>query len=392
MDQFGLYIHIPFCVKKCNYCDFLSFAADNQTQDAYTRALVQEITYMGKKYGDTPVTSIYIGGGTPSWLDEKNIAAIMEEVSASFFVVENAEISIECNPGTVTDSKMKLFAGLGINRLSIGLQSARDEELKNLGRIHTYDQFLHIFELARKNGFTNINVDIMTGLPHQNRKKLLYTLENVTLLRPEHISAYSLMIEEGTPFYEKYELEAKRQQEGLSTVFLPSEDEEYAMTKMTQQYLSERGYEAYEVSNFAKKGYECKHNILYWTRKPYLGMGLGAASLLGFKRYSNIRDIFTYIDVCENLTEETEGQLRESAQTLSKKDEMEEFMYLGLRMQKGISRADFYDCFGLTVEAVYADVLRELESEELLVQREGRIYLTDRGQDVSNYALAKFLL
>ncbi len=392
MEQFGLYIHIPFCIKKCDYCDFLSFAADNRTQDAYTHALVQEITYMGKKYGGTPITSIYIGGGTPSWLDEKNIAAIMEAACASFFVTDTAEITIECNPGTVTASKMRLFASLGINRISIGLQSANEEELKLLGRIHTYDQFLHIFELARKTGFYNINVDLMTGLPFQNQKKLLHTLDEITLLRPEHISAYSLMIEEGTPFYEKYKFDAVKQHAGMPTEELPSEDEEYAMTKMTQQYLEEHGYHAYEVSNFAREGHVCEHNILYWTRKPYLGVGLGAASLLGHTRISNIRDIFSYIKVCENLTEETEEQLRESVQPLSKKEEMEEFMYLGLRMRDGVSRADFYDCFGISVEAIYARVIRELESEELLVQREGRIYLTDRGQDVSNYALAKFLL
>ena len=222
-----LYIHIPFCVKKCDYCDFLSFPADSNTQIRYVHALLQEIRYYGNLFGDYHVPTIYIGGGTPSWLEENLIYTVLQQVASSFHVEADAEISIECNPGTVTAKKLNVYQSAGINRLSIGLQSTNNEELKALGRIHTYDQFLKTYELARNAGFENINIDLMSGLPYQTLDKFLESLQTVIRLKPEHISAYSLIIEKGTPFYERYKFDAVKQEAGLHTEILPDEDEVY---------------------------------------------------------------------------------------------------------------------------------------------------------------------
>ena len=260
MNEIGLYIHIPFCMKKCDYCDFLSGVYDERMQEAYTRSLCQEILYGGQQLKSVAVSSIYIGGGTPSWLDGEFMEMIMNAVHGGFTVLPSAEISIECNPGTVTKEKFDTYRRIGINRLSIGLQSANDDELKLLGRVHSYDRFLHTYDLARKCGFYNINVDVMTGLPGQSLEKLMYTLDAVTGLRPEHISAYALIVEEGTPFYERYKFDAVRQHAGMETEFLPNEDLEYQLYKMTQHVLTERGYRQYEISNYARDGYQCEHN------------------------------------------------------------------------------------------------------------------------------------
>lgn len=408
-----LYIHIPFCVKKCRYCDFLSFAADESTQNAYVQALLREIAYYGPRCGDYLVTTVYIGGGTPSWLREEAMEQIMTAVRRSFALTSDVEVSVECNPGTVTDHKFAVYRNVGINRISIGLQSASDEELKLLGRIHTYDQFLKTYELARRNGFDNISVDIMNSLPGQTAEKFCRTLQQVLRLRPEHISAYSLIIEKGTPFYDMYKFDAVKQKAGMPTFVLPPEDEVCRMTALTEQMLKEAGYRHYEVSNFAKPGYECRHNIGYWERENYLGLGLGAASLMENIRYSNIRELYEYLKQSENIREglwENEVQeeradgvysvkeelpatnLHASAERINRKGQIEEFMFLGLRMTDGISRERFEKCFDVQIEAVYQEVLMRLQSEGLLEKRAGRIYLTGQGQDVSNYALAQFLL
>ncbi len=266
-----LYIHIPFCVKKCDYCDFLSFPADSNTQIRYVHALLQEIRYYGNLLGDYHVPTIYIGGGTPSWLEENLIYTVLQQVASSFHVEADAEISIECNPGTVTAKKLNVYQSAGINRLSIGLQSTNNEELKALGRIHTCDQFLKTYELARNAGFENINIDLMSGLPYQTLDKFLESLQTVIRLKPEHISAYSLIIEKGTPFYERYKFDAVKQEAGLHTEILPDEDEVYRIYKATQDVLKQAGYRQYEISNFAQPGYACRHNIGYWTREnsPY---------------------------------------------------------------------------------------------------------------------------
>lgn len=396
-----LYIHIPFCMKKCQYCDFLSFPADEDTQNVYVEALLREIAYYGKKCTSYAVSTVYIGGGTPSWLREEAIEAVMAAVQRAFSLEQDAEISIECNPGTVTDRKFSVYKKAGINRISIGLQSANDLELKALGRIHSFDQFLKTYELARKNGFSNINVDLMNSLPKQSVDSYARTLMQVLRLKPEHISAYSLIIEKGTPFYDLYKFDAARQEAGMQTVALPTEEEVCRMTELTEQMLGEAGFEHYEISNFAKKGYACRHNIGYWERDNYLGMGLGASSLMENIRYTNISDLYSYIEetqklregIWQNDTEEIPAtNLHASAERISRRAQMEEFMFLGLRMTEGVSREKFEREFGIPIEGVYQEAMRELVEEELLVKRAGRIYLSKKGQNVSNYALAKFLL
>ena len=380
-----LYIHIPFCVKKCDYCDFLSFAADEQTQKSYVAALQKELAFYGAKYKDRRITTIFIGGGTPSWLKEDYMQAIMETVYHYFSVEQDAEITIECNPGTITEHKFEVYRRIGINRLSIGLQSVHNEELKILGRIHTFEQFLKTYDMARKHGFSNINIDLMSSLPGQTPEIFCDSLYQVLKLKPEHISVYSLIIEKGTPFYELYRFDAVRQAAGMQTESLPTEEEEYQTTKMTQHILKEAGYHWYEISNFAKPGYECRHNIGYWKRVDYLGVGLGASSLIDNVRYSNTRDLYTYLSVPADSLHETAAQI-------TRNEQMEEFMFLGLRMRDGFYRDEFTQAFGIPIEAVYGDALNHLQQEELLLKREGRIYLTDKGMDLNNYVVAQFML
>lgn len=404
--ELELYIHIPFCVKKCSYCDFLSFPADENTQITYVEALKKEIAFYGEQYHDRVITTVYIGGGTPSWLTENHMAAILSQVFHSFAVAADAEISIECNPGTITDHKFLMYKQSGINRLSIGLQSPDNEELKVLGRIHNFEQFLKTYEMARSHGFSNINIDVMYALPGQTAEKIYENLQQVLRLKPEHISAYSLMIEKGTPFYDLYKFDAVKQQAGMATDALPDEDEVYRITKVTEQVLKEAGYLQYEVSNFALPGFACRHNIGYWRRADYLGVGLGAASLIDNIRYSNTKEIYTYFKEVEELRagfwqQESCGEkgkklpatnLHASVELVERKAQMEETMFLGLRMTEGVYRKEFEENFGIPVEAVYGSVLQQLQKEELLVKREGRIFLTERGQDLSNYVLAQFLL
>ena len=380
-----LYIHIPFCVKKCDYCDFLSFSADEQTQRSYVAALQKELVFYGAKYKGRRITTIFIGGGTPSWLREESMQAVMETVYQNFAVDGDAEITIECNPGTVTEHKFEVYRKIGINRLSIGLQSAHNDELKILGRIHTYEQFLKTYDMARKHGFTNINIDLMSSLPGQTPDIFCDSLHRVLQLKPEHISAYSLIIEKGTLFYDLYKFDAVKQAAGMQTESLPTEEEEYQTTKMTQHILKEAGYHWYEVSNFAKPGYECRHNIGYWKRVDYLGVGLGASSLIDNVRYSNTRDLYTYLSVPADSLHETAAQI-------TRNEQMEEFMFLGLRMRDGFYRDEFTQAFGIPIEAVYGDALNHLQQEELLLKREGRIYLTDKGMDLNNYVVAQFML
>ena len=388
-----MYIHIPFCVKKCAYCDFLSFPADEQMQASYIKSMQKELDFYGSKYADQYISTIFIGGGTPSWLDERAMASLMECVYRNFEVAADAEITIECNPGTVSDEKFATYKNIGINRLSIGLQSVNNEELKTLGRIHTFEQFLRTYDKARHHGFTNINVDLMSALPGQTPEGFISGLKIVLRLKPEHISAYSLIIEEGTPFYEKYQADVRLREAGRQTMLLPTEDEEYRTTKMTQALLQSEGYHWYEISNFAKPGKECRHNIGYWKRVDYLGVGLGAASLIDNVRYSNTCDIYEYINYPEKMEHAMSRRYAvESSEVLTCDAQMEEFMFLGLRMIDGFHRDEFEQAFGVAIEGVYGAELKRLRQEELLMQKEGCIRLTEKGIDVSNYALAQFLL
>lgn len=402
MKNLELYIHIPFCLKKCAYCDFLSFSCDEKTQISYADALIREIEFYGPKMKEYLVSTIFIGGGTPSWLDENKMVEILETIYMYFNISPEAEISMECNPGTVTAAKLEKYRRAGVNRLSIGLQSADNEELQLLGRIHTYENFLKAYEMAKNAGFVNINIDLMSGIPYQTAEKFLHTLQKVVRLKPSHISVYSLIIEKGTSFYETYKFDAVKQEAGMQTEMLPTEDEVYRITKLTQQFLKNTGYEQYEISNFAQPGFECDHNIGYWTRENYLGLGLGAASLLENVRYTNMTDIDDYIQKSKQIAfvsfEQENGEfangtnLHISADVVSRKAQMEEFMFLGLRMKKGVTRAKFQETFGIPIEGVYKDALDHLKEQELLEIKAGNILLTEKGQDLSNYALAQFLL
>ena len=371
-----LYLHMPFCVRKCAYCDFLSFPTDQETQNLYTRRLREDIDAMGKKYGDIPVDTIFIGGGTPSLPDSALIVGIMEHVRKAFHVAEGAEISMEANPGTVTREKLTDYRRAGINRLSFGLQSANDRELKLLGRIHTWAEFLESFHLARECGFTNINIDLMSALPGQTRESWKDTLKRVTDLNPEHISAYSLIIEDGTPFGEKYGSEEGRK-------LLPDEDSEREMYHETKRFLRDCGYERYEISNYAKPGRACRHNIGYWTGLPYLGLGLGASSYMDGCRFAVISDMKQYL-------EEKPGMFTD-VEKLTKKDMEEEFFYVGLRMTAGVSLPEFERRFGVSAKDVYPGLMEMFVEEKAAVFQGDRFVLTDYGLDVSNYIMAQFL-
>ena len=371
-----LYLHMPFCVRKCAYCDFLSFPTDQETQNLYTRRLREDIDAMGKKYGDIPVDTIFIGGGTPSVPDSALIVGIMEHVRKAFHVAEGAEISMEANPGTVTREKLTDYRRAGINRLSFGLQSANDRELKLLGRIHTWAEFLESFHLARECGFTKINIDLMSALPGQTRESWKDTLKRVTDLNPEHISAYSLIIEDGTPFGEKYGSEEGRK-------LLPDEDSEREMYHETKRFLRDCGYERYEISNYAKPGRACRHNIGYWTGLPYLGLGLGASSYMDGCRFAVNSDMKQYL-------EEKPGMFTD-VEKLTKKDMEEEFFYVGLRMTAGVSLPEFERRFGVSAKDVYPGLMETFVAEKAAVFQGDRFVLTDYGLDVSNYIMAQFL-
>lgn len=371
-----LYLHIPFCVKKCAYCDFLSFPSGQELQRQYAKRLMEDIDCMGKKYGDIPVDTIFIGGGTPSVPESRLIVDLMEHVNRAFQISDGAEISMEANPGTVTRERLKEYRRAGINRISFGLQSANDRELKLLGRIHTWAEFLESFALARECGFTNLNIDLMSALPGQTCESWKDTLKRVTDLEPEHISAYSLIIEEGTPFGEKYGSEEGRK-------LLPDEDSEREMYHETKQFLRECGYERYEISNYAKPGRECRHNIGYWTGVPYLGLGLGASSYMNGSRFAVSSDMQQYL-------EEKPGTFTD-VEKLTKKDMEEEFFYVGLRMVSGVSLTEFKERFGVSAQEVYPGLMETFVEEKAAEFRGDRFVLTDYGLDVSNYIMAQFL-
>lgn len=378
--ELELYIHIPFCVKKCSYCDFLSAPATEQTKEAYMAALFAEIGGRAKDYKDRIVTSVFIGGGTPSLLSGDSIRQLMEHIREGFSLAPDAEITMEVNPGTVTAEKLTAFYGAGINRLSIGMQSAQEQELKILGRIHDFDGFCQVYREAVEAGFTNINVDVMSGLPGQTLASYKDTLEKVLRLEPmpQHISAYSLIVEEGTLF-------AAMADRG--ELPLPEEDTERAMYEETIEVLAGYGFHRYEISNYALDGYECRHNVGYWIRRDYLGFGIGAASLIDNVRFQNGRDLNAYL--AHPLA------CREEQQPLTTQEQMEETMFLGLRLIRGVSYPEFARCYGQTLEEVYGEVIARNEADGLLAVREdetGRhLMLTGRGLDVSNYVMAQFL-
>lgn len=420
-----LYIHIPFCAKKCGYCDFLSFPAECGTQDRYVEALVREIrSFSGMRQS---VSSIYIGGGTPSLLPAEMIAEIMHAVRETFHLEPGAEISMEANPGTVQPESLSVYRRAGINRLSFGCQSADDGELKRLGRIHTFQAFRESFAYAREAGFSNLNVDLMSGLPGQTEESWEKSLRRIAEAGPEHISVYSLIIEEGTPFYEKYhevsgmiaegdtETHVRELEEGhyhlSAEEMLPCEEAERRMYDRTEEILAGYGFRRYEISNYARIGRECRHNVGYWTGIPYLGLGLGASSYTGYLRFRNTDDIETYLQAhdepmsdgrikmlysgghlsVEKIEDILSESGREEPEYLGKGDRMAEFMILGLRMTSGINEEEFRCRFGEDVIEVYGSTIRKYEDAGLLREERGNLFLTRRGLSLSNTVMADFL-
>ena len=379
--ELELYIHIPFCVKKCTYCDFLSGPASDQQIEEYVQALIEEIRYYKEVAKNYEVSTVFWGGGTPSLLTGEQMKVLMEALGQTFFIRQNAEITMEANPGTVTVEKLRAYQKAGINRISFGLQSVDNEELKMLGRIHTYEEFLESYDAARKAGFQNINVDLISAIPKQTVSSWEQTLQTIISLQPEHISAYSLIVEEGTPF-------AKLYGEGCELEhLLPSEEEERRMYERTEELLQEAGYHRYEISNYAKEGYECQHNLGYWERKEYLGLGLGASSLIEETRFHNT-------DVMEEYLRDASNPilLRKEQEKLDRQEQMEEFVFLGLRKIRGIQEEKFTEMFGEDIWDCYGKNLERVIKEGLLEREEGVLRLTRKGIDVSNYVFYEILL
>lgn len=381
-----LYVHIPFCVRKCFYCDFLSFPGTKEAYQDYVKLMLQEIEQMGKRFQGYLVTSVFIGGGTPSILPVALMDDIMTGIFHAFQVQDQAEITMECNPGTVTEQDLLAYYKMGINRLSLGLQSAQDEELRSIGRIHDYNAFLKTYKGARNAQFENINIDLMSALPNQTLISYQNTLEKVLELQPEHISSYSLIIEEGTDFYDR--------QQSLA---LPTEIEERKMYQYTKERLEQMGYHRYEISNYAKTNRECAHNIGYWKRDSYLGLGLGAASLVEECRFHNPKQMEQYGAYVLSLNEQEKEPLSkckglEDFEVLNTQAQMEEYMFLGLRMMEGVSKQKFAEIFDCSMDSIYGEVIREHTAKGLMREENDSVFLTDRGIDVSNYVLSDFLL
>lgn len=407
IKELELYFHIPFCVRKCDYCDFLSAPGDEETKRRYMKALLTETVGSAVRYARYRITSIFIGGGTPSVVPVECMEELLEAVRNHYNLAEDAEVTMEANPGTVWPEGLRRLRRAGVNRLSMGLQSAHNEELAAIGRIHTWEQFEESFVAAREAGFDNMNVDLMSALPGQTLSLYTDSLRKVLSLNrpPEHISAYSLIVEEGTPFYERYQ---------RGELDIPDEDTDRLMYEETKAILAREGYHRYEISNYAKKGYKCRHNCGYWKRKNYVGFGIGAASLLENVRFCNSPELNAYL--ADPL-----GR-REEIHSLSIQEQMEEFMFLGLRMTEGVGCGEFEMLFGCSVEERYGDVIRKNIRDGLLryygqeeqkaewsagkeraaMDRKAgsrnetdgvlRLALTDRGLDVSNYVMAQFLL
>lgn len=385
--QIGLYIHIPFCKQKCSYCDFCSYANKESFIKRYIQCVLKEIIEVGNnnkidfengKDDLFSVKTIYIGGGTPSLIESKYIVQIMEEIKSNFELDENAEITIEVNPGTVTLEKLEDYKRAGINRLSIGLQSTHEHLLKEIGRIHTYLDFLDTFRFAREAGFENINVDLMIGLPNQTLAEVQDSIEEIVSMEPEHISVYSLILEEGTPLFKKVE-------EGLE---LPDEELERKMYWNVKRILEANGYNHYEISNFAKQGYESKHNLDCWNQKEYIGFGIAAHSYTNGIRYSNIENLEQYIkNYDEDKTEENlvfhEKQDMEAMQ--------KEYMLLGLRKIDGVSIQEFKIKFVANPVFLYHSELEKLVNEELLEIDGDMIKLTNKGLDLANIVWEEFV-
>ncbi|HDF2605512.1 TPA: oxygen-independent coproporphyrinogen III oxidase [Clostridioides difficile] len=388
----GLYVHIPFCVKKCKYCDFNSYKMDIDSKKRYIEDLKIEMElYSNKLYKDNKyknkeccslnkndkITSIFVGGGTPSILTSDEIREVFISIKEMFDIDENAEITIECNPGTLTLEKLKTMKEIGINRLSIGLQAIQEKHLNFIGRIHTYEEFEKNYKDALSVGFKNINIDLMHSLPNQTLCDWKETLEKVVHLNPTHISAYSLILEEGTELYNMYE----------SNKFeLIDENVDIEMYEYTINYLKSKGYNQYEISNYSKEGYNCEHNILYWECEHYIGIGAGASGYINENRYNNVESLEDY-----HLSLVKREKPIQENEILSEKDMIEEKIFMGLRMNKGIKFEDFKKKFGIDFREKYNKQIEMLLARKLINQSFEGIQLTQKGREISNSVFIEFM-
>ena len=368
----GLYIHVPFCVKKCNYCDFCSQGgADEDLVNGYVDALICEIESY-REENRIPVFTVFFGGGTPSLLSSEHIGKIMNSLREVFDLSRCEEITLEVNPGTVSYDKLSRLRNLGINRLSIGLQSVHENELKKLGRIHSFEDFLRTYRDARRLGFDNINVDLMYGIPYQTKESFKETLLTVTALSPEHISAYGLIVEEGTPFFNE-----------ADSLPLPTADDECDMYEICIKALADFGYYHYEISNYSKPGYECRHNLLYWRDMEYIGVGASAYSYFRGIRYGNTRNLVEYINSPHDAIEYRE--------VIDKENEMTEYAMMRLRLCEGISLSSYKNKFGADFLFGKQELLIRLCEGGFITLSNDRISLTDKGMYVSNSIISELL-
>lgn len=374
-NKIGIYVHIPFCKKKCAYCDFISYCGKDDFIEKYVDSVKKEIEHVKIK---SEITTIYIGGGTPSYIDSKFIVQILEKIKEKN-VAQDAEITIEVNPGTVTQEKLQDYIECGINRISIGLQTTNDELLKQIGRIHNYEQFLETYKLAKKVGFKNINVDLMLGLPNQRIIDLKESLENVLKLAPKHISVYSLIVEDGTPIANKIE---------NGKLKLPDDELERNMYWYVKNTLELNGYKHYEISNFAKKGYESKHNMNCWNQMEYVGIGTAAHSYRDITRYSNTEDIKEYI---KNVQKGEFEKNRIIHEIQKEEDSKKEFMLLGLRKIDGLKISEFKNKFGDNPIYLYRNELKKLSDEKLIIIQDDNIRLSNKGIDLANLVWEEFV-
>ena len=370
----SLYIHIPFCKQKCFYCDFPSYARLEDLKEDYVKALCKEIKNKASKYR---IKSIFIGGGTPSYLNEDEIEQILNKIS-KLDLEDNIEFTMECNPGTLTEEKLKIMLKGGVNRISMGLQAVQNSILKEIGRIHTFKVFEENYNLAREIGFKNINVDLMFGLPNQSIEEWEESLRKIASLKPEHISAYSLIIEEDTGFYKLWE---------NNKLLLPNEEEERIMYSKTKATLASYGYKQYEISNYAKEGYECYHNKVYWKCEEYLGLGSASSSFINERRIKNIEDVKTYIERI-NKNESIIDEVIEN----KNKDNIEEFIFMGLRMLEGINLSEFKNKFNTNIEDIYKEVIEKNIKNNLLIIENNRLKLTSKGIELSNSVMSDFII
>ena len=392
-----LYIHIPFCEKKCAYCDFLSFKSNDEEIEAYINSLnielVQKAALLKNHSPKYEISSIFIGGGTPSILNAKYIYKIFDELNKNFSIMPDAEISIESNPNSLTYEKALSYIENGINRISIGLQSANDEELKTLGRIHNYNQFVNSYDEAIKAGFHNINIDLIKNIPNQTSASFKNTLDKVLSLNPTHLSIYDLIIEEGTKFYELY---------NNNELPLPSEEEQGKIDEVLYSTLKDNNYIRYEISNYAKAGKICRHNLGYWSDIPYLGIGLAASSYFENRRYKNNINIKNYISFWKSYNNQYDNlydllsntSIENNIKDLSPKEIeqnlMNEYMMLSMRTIYGARKNYFHKKFGRTIESIYGKVLKSYS--DYIIEDDESFHFTDKGFDISNQILSSIIL